>query len=155
MSSNILLNETVAIFHKYGEDGNGKAMYKVYKLTNVRLENRNSVYSSNRGLKPYDGFKLYFSTEHSMAQNESEERLEFISPATWDSLDETEKKNFWTVSEHDLISRHTEAFSENMSLNEMKNRDDFYYVNSAIPCRSRGKIKLIEITGRGRSLDSE
>ena len=155
MSSNILLNETVAVFHKYGEDSNGKALYTVYKLTNVRLENRDSVYSSNRGMKPYDGFKLYFSTDHSIAQNDSEENLEFISPTAWDSLDEAEKRSFWTVTEHDLVSRYTEAFPEGMSLNEMKNRHEFYYVNSAIPCRSRGRIKLIEITGRGRSLTSE
>ena len=155
MSSSILLNETVAIFHKYGEDSNGKALYTVYKLTNVRLENRDSIYFSNRGLKPYDGFKLYFSTDHSIAQNESEETLEFISPTAWDSLDEEEKNYFWTVKENDLVSRHTEAFPEEISLDEMKNSYEFYYVNSAIPSRSRGRIKLIEITGRGRSIDSE
>ena len=155
MRSSILLNETAAVFHKCGEDSNGKAIYRIFKLTNIRLENRDSVYASNRGLKPYDGFKLYFSSNHSKALDEEEKSLEFIAPSVMNSLPEAEKAHFWTVCENDLISRYSEDFTPNADLDEMKNDHEFYYVNSVIPCRSRGRIKLLEITGRGRSVDSE
>ena len=98
---------------------------------------------------------IYFSTKYSRAETKSEMELKFISPASWNTLSESERTKFWTVGENDVVSRYSEDFPEGMSLDEMKNGNEFYYINSVIPCRSHGEIKLIEITGRGRSVESD
>lgn len=155
MKNGKLLNDKVALYHKTGENADGKALYTAFVLKNVRFENRDSVYASNRGLKPYDGFKLYFSMAKSSAVNSDGAELKYISPITWENLSAEEKKDFWTAAEHDLVTPNTDISEEITDLDEMKSEQEVYYINSVIPCRSFGEIRLLEITGRGRSVDSD
>ena len=153
--SNRLLNDNVTVCRKKGENSEGKALYEFFILENVRFENRDSIYASNRGLKPYDGFKLYFRTKISKAKDRDGNELDYTSPATWENLPIEERKFFWTVAEHDLVTYGTFEADEIPDLDEIKKEREIYYVNSVIPCRSFGKVTLLEITGRGRSVDSD
>ncbi len=155
MKNGRLLNSKAALYHKTGENTDGKAIYKRFILENIRFENRDSVYASNRGLKPYDGFKLYFSMKKSYVHNGDGEKVEFISPITWGMLTTNEKDKFWTATEHDIVTLNTDISDESFDLDEMKSKQEVYYINSVIPCRSFGEIRLLEITGRGRSVDSD
>lgn len=155
MTDRRLLKDRAALYHKTGENADGKALYKIFVLENVRFENRDSVYASNRGLKPYDGFKLYFSAEKSIASDSDGNGLKYISPITWATLATEEKSSYWTAAEHDLVTLNTDGTQESFDLDEMKENAEVYYINSVIPCRSFGEIKLLEITGRGRSVDSD
>ena len=150
-----LLKDCVTICRKRGENSDGKALYTFFTLENVRFENRDSVYASNRGLKPYDGFKLYFSTKYSIAKSKAGNEAAYISPATWDNLTIGEQENFWTVNEHDIVTYGKLETDEVTDLDELKKHREVYYINSIIPCRSFGKVTLLEITGRGRSVDSD
>lgn len=150
-----LLNEEVSVYHKIGEDSEGNSIYKIFKLSNVRIEKRDSIYASNRGLKPYDGFKLYFIPNKSSVSDDTNINLEYVSAINYDNMKSSEKSNLWTVAENDLITETTENIPEDKSITELCGSYNFYYVNSIIPCRGMGKLKLLEITGRGRSVDSD
>ncbi|MBE6891151.1 MAG: hypothetical protein E7481_03880 [Ruminococcaceae bacterium] len=150
-----LLNDSVALYHKKGENADGKALYETYILKNIRFENRDSVYASNRGLKPYDGFKLYFVMGKSSATNGNEVALSYISPITWENLLAESKESYWTAAENDIVTLSAEIPEGTVDIDEMKRNQEMYYINSVIPCRTFGEIKLLEITGRGRSVDSD
>ncbi|MBE6895803.1 MAG: hypothetical protein E7477_01775 [Ruminococcaceae bacterium] len=139
-----LMKSTVTVYHKSGEDVNGKGIYERYVLKNVRFERKESVRPSDTGLLPYNSFKLYVNPA-----NCSE--LIYANKNDHAAMTESARARCWTVKEGDMITVGQTDFSLDNGADEIKKICEVFTVYS-VTYDSLTKAEIIEISGRGRML---
>jgi len=138
-----LMKNTVTVYHKTGEDSEGRGIYERYVLKNVRFEKKEATRTTTSGLLPYNSFKLYVN-----AKNCS--KLIYAQKNDYAAMTESGKEKCWTVSEGDMITNGVTNFSEKgMSVDEMKEKCEVFTVISVAEDRI-ANAEIITISGRGR-----
>ena len=139
-----MMKSTVTVYHKSGEDVNGRGIYEKYILKNVRFERKESVRPTDTGLLPYNSFKLYVNTKTCG-------ELIYAQKNDYAAMTESVRKKCWTVKEGDMITMGETDFSLDGGADEIKKKCEIFTVYSVTADRLTA-AEIIEISGRGRML---
>ena len=139
-----IMKSTVTLYHKTGEDANGRGIYERYVLKNVRIEKKESVRPTDTGLLPYNSFKLYVN-----AKTCSE--LIYAKKHDYEAMTQAARAKCWTVKEGDMITVGETNFSLDGGADSIKKKCEIFTAYSVTE-DTVANAEIIEISGRGRML---
>lgn len=138
-----LMKSAATIYHKTGENSEGRGIYERFVLKSTRFERKESVRPTVAGLLPYNSFKLY-------VKSGKNDKPIYASKNDYGAMTEYARKLCWTVSEGDVITLGVTSFSfENNELDDIKSECEIFTVNSVLE-ENIADTGIIEISGRGR-----
>jgi hypothetical protein len=138
-----IMKSPVTVYHKTGENADGRGEYERFFIRSARFERKEGVRPTAAGLLPYNSFKLFVRAGR-------KERPVYANKADYEALTPPARKLCWTVAEGDVITLGNTSFSFGEdSADDIKSECEIFTVNSVLE-DALSSEKIVEISGRGR-----